>query len=158
MIDVEENSHLPESVDKGVNEAMATYRNDPERADFLLNVACTQLADPLPLYRVLYKFYNRQRRFDLAHDFASRALLEAARQCGLPQEPRNWRPEALAAADPLLASQCLLALKAMSFISLRRGDQAGSVNHLEILLRLDPEDGSGVSVVAALADSLRVAG
>jgi tetratricopeptide (TPR) repeat protein len=149
---------LDPAVDKLVGDAMATYRQDPDRADLLFNVACTQLADPLPLYRVLYKFYNRQRRFDHAHDFAGRALAEAARQSGLPEAPRNWMPEMLAAADPLLASQCLLALKALSFISLRRGDEAGSLAHLETLLRLDPEDGSGVSVVAALAESVREAG
>jgi len=147
-----------EAVDRLVDDAMATYRHDPERADLLFNVACTQLADPLPLYRVLYKFYNRQRRFDHAYEFASRALAEAGRQCGLPQDPLTWSPEALAAAEPLLASQCLLALKALSFITLRRGDDAGSLNHLETLLRLDPEDGSGASVVAALAESVAEAG
>lgn len=154
MIDSEADDYLPEAVAGLVREAMAAYRRDPARGDFMLNYACTQAADPLPLYRVLYKFYNRQRRFDLAYDFAGRALAEAARQCDLPPTPENWTTPALAAADPLLASQCLLALKALAFVSLRRGDAAGSAVHLDILRRLDPEDGSGASVVVALAESL----
>jgi hypothetical protein len=156
MIDAESaDEYLPEAVAGLVRKAMAGYRRDPARADFMLNYACSQTADPLPLYRVLYKFYNRQRRFDLARDFAGRALAEAAGQCGLPAEPGSWTSAALADADPLLASQCLLALKALAFIALRRGDEAGSAVHLDLLRRLDPEDGSGVSVVAALADSLQ---
>lgn len=156
MIDAESAAdHLPGAVAGLVREAMVEYRRDPARADFMLNYACSQTADPLSLYRVLYKFYNRQRRFDLAHDFAGRALAEAARQSGLPPEPGHWTGSALAAADPLLASQCLLALKALAFVALRRGDEAGSAVHLDHLRRLDPEDGSGASVVAALARSLR---
>jgi hypothetical protein len=108
----------------------------------------------LPLLRVVYKFYNRQRRFDLAGTFARRALEAAARQGGLPAEPGAWTREALGAADPDLASQALLALKATAFIALRRGDPASAERPLALLARLDPEDGSGVSVVSALAESL----
>jgi hypothetical protein len=158
MTEAEDCGGLPEPAGARVREAMAEYRSDPERADFMLNYACTQLVDPLPLYRVLYKFYNRQRRFDQAHDFAGRALADAARQCGLPAGHGDWTREALGLADPLLVSHCLLALKALAFISLRRGDEAGSAAHLETLRRLDPDDGSGASVIAALAAAVLEAG
>ncbi len=141
-----------EAVDASLREAMAGYSADPAKADLLLQVACTQAADPLPLYRVLYKFYNRMRRFDVARDYASRALAEAARQGGLAQDPAGWTRAHLAGTDPLIASQALLALKALAFIALRSGDEAGARPCLAKLAALDPEDGSGVSVVQALME------
>ena len=135
-------------------QAMAGYRADPVKGDFLLNYACTQAADPLPLYRVITKFYNRQRRFDQSQDFARRALAEAGRQCGLPDDPQTWRREHLPAWNTLPASQALLALKAMAFIALRREDRTLATRYLAVLTALDAEDGSGASVVSALADSL----
>ncbi len=146
---------LPEAVDGLVRQAMADYRSDPVGSDFLLRYACSQAADPLPLYRVLYKFYNRQRHFEPAGEFARAALDEAARRGDLPADVADWSPEMLDDLEPGLASQVLLALKALAFIGLRGGDEAGAGRHLEILQRLDPADGSGVSVVTALAESLR---
>ena len=113
-----------------------------------------QAADPLPLYRVITKFYNRQRCFEQAQDFARRALAEAGRQCGLPEDPASWRRDHLPAWDTAPASQALLSLKAMAFIALRRDDQALAGRYLAVLTALDPEDGSGASVVSAMADSL----
>lgn len=137
-----------------LQQAMADYRLDPVRGDFLLQFACTQATDPLPLYRVIVKFYNRQRRFDQAQEFAARALAEAGRQCGLPEDPEHWRRALLPAWDTLSASQALLSLKAMAFVALRREDTATAARYLAILTTLDLEDGSGASVVSALADSL----
>ncbi|MDD5365656.1 MAG: hypothetical protein PHR30_09975 [Gallionellaceae bacterium] len=157
MTDEDADDTLPGPVAAVVREAMAKYQGDPERGDFMLEYACSQSVDPLPLYRVLYKFYNRQRRFDRAYDYAGRALAGAADLCNLTGPPEAWARRHLAGADPMLASQVLLALKALSFISLRRGDEAGSERYLTTLSRLDPEDGSGVSVVTALAESVRKA-
>lgn len=138
--------------------AMADYRTDPARADFLLECACAQAADPLPLLRVGYKFYNRQRRFELAEEFAGRALAEAGRRCGLPADPADWRREQLPAWDTPEASQALLALKALAFLALRRETPDRAAGHLAILAALDTNDGSGASVVAALAASMTAAG
>ena len=44
----------------------------------------------------------------------------------------------------------LAALKAYAFIQLRRGNRDDSAAALDVLLRLDPEDCVGGSVVAAL--------
>lgn len=133
---------------------LADYAADPAQGDLLFQIACTQARDPLPLYRTLYKFYNRQRCFDQAMEFAQRALAEAARQARLPAEFSAWTRAQLAEADPQIASQALLALKAMAFITLRSGDESGASSYLEPLRRLDPEDGSGASVVLALAAAL----
>jgi hypothetical protein len=134
--------------------AMAEYRTDPARGDFLIHFAATQAANPLQLQRIAYKFYNRQRRFDLAHDFARRALLEAGRQAGLPAAFESWTLGHLAQADAGLASHALLALKALAFINLRAGNRDAARPYLDLLARLDPEDGSGGSVVAALLASV----
>lgn len=147
---------LPEPIAQLLREAMAAYSTDPVRGDFLLDYACTQAADPLPLYRVLYKFHNRRRQFDHARGFAARALNEAARRAGLRKGPEAWTGVDLAGLDPMLASQILLALKALAFIALRGGKDDDV--YLDALQRLDPEDGSGASVVAALAESVRAMG
>jgi hypothetical protein len=135
-------------------QAMARYKDDPERGDFLIHCACAQAPDPLPLLRIAYKFYNRRRRFDLAHACATRALRETARQAGLPPEFETWNRAHLAGMDAMLASHALLALKALAFIALRGGDEAAARPYLDRLVLLDPEDGSGVSVVAALMASV----
>lgn len=135
-------------------DAMARYREDPARGDLLIHCACAQAADPLPLKRIAYKFYNRQRRFALAGDFARAALREAAARAGLPEDYARWTAPQLAQIDAGLASHVLLALKAMAFIGLRAGDEAAARPCLEQLARLDPADGSGVSVVAAMMASL----
>jgi hypothetical protein len=137
-----------------VRAALADYSADPARADLTLRVACASADDPLPLYRVLYKFYNRQRRFDIARDYATSALDEAARQARLPADQSSWSAELLGHADPMAVSQALLAIKALAFLSLRLGDEAGASEHLARLGRLDPSDGSGASVVQALAAAL----
>ena len=144
----------PDAADALLRQAMAEYGLDPERGDFLMQYACTQAADPLPLYRVIYKFYNRQRRFELAREFAIRALEEAGRQGSLPVDPEEWTLEGLSSIGDDVASHALLALKASSFIAFRQGDAAEGERFLAILSALDPEDGSGVSVVSALADAV----
>lgn len=145
---------MPDMAETLLRRAMAEYPKDPTRNDFLIHFACTQALDPLPLYRVLCKFYNRQRRFDMALEFAHRALREAARQGGLPTSPESWTRKRLAEANPDVASHALLALKALAFLELRQGNDYQADRHLAILRQLDPEDGSGVSVVSALARAM----
>lgn len=135
-------------------QAMARYREDPARCDFLVNCACAQAPDPLPPLRIAYKFYNRQRRFDLARMFAVRALEEVTARAGLPADFAAWRPAHLRRTDDELASQARLGLKALAFLALRDGDEAGARPYLDTLLMLDPEDGSGASVVEALLQSM----
>ncbi|OYY92683.1 MAG: hypothetical protein B7Y41_14865 [Hydrogenophilales bacterium 28-61-23] len=131
-------------------EAMACYREDPTRSDFLIQCACAQAPDPLPLLRIGYKFYNRQRRFDLARGLAARALAEAARRAGMSGDFESWTRAQWAEIAPPLASDALLALKALAFLALRDGHEIAARPYLDSLLRLDPEDGSGASVVEAL--------
>lgn len=137
-----------------LRQAMADYPEDPTQGDFLIRFACTQAANPLPLQRIAYKFYNRQRRFDLARSFAHDALMEAGRRAGLPNTFAAWTRGDLERSDDELASHVRLALKALAFINLRAGDEHAAKPYLTYLTGLDPEDGSGVSVIAALMDSV----
>lgn len=145
---------LPDIILSAVQRGMAKYQTDPAGGEFLFGYALSQTPDPLPLYRVLYKFYNRVRQFDLAADYASHALLEVARQCAWPADWQTWSLQHLEQADPLLASQALLALKARAFIALRNGNEAEARPFLDKLHDLDPQDGSGASVVQSLAEGM----
>jgi hypothetical protein len=127
---------------------MAQYRTDPAGAELLFGIARSQAPASLPLYRALVKFYNRECQFDAAYDMAALGMREAARLDNLPPDWRDWTLDML---DGKTASFALLTLKAMAFLELRRGNTAASVEILDQLRRLDPSDGIGSSVVAALA-------
>jgi hypothetical protein len=127
---------------------MAQHRSDPAGAELLFGIARSQAPASLPLYRALVKFYNRECQFDAAYDMAALGMREAARLGQLPPDWRDWSLDMLAGKE---ASFALLTLKAMAFIELRRGNTTASVEILEQLRRLDPSDGIGSSVIAALA-------
>lgn len=146
---------LPAPLGALLRQAMALYASDPQQAEFMLGYAVTQAPSAAGLHRALYKFYNRQRRFDLARHHAAAALEVAAREAGLPPDWRTWTAGMLRSADPAPASQALLALKALAFIALRGGDAASARAILGLLARLDPADGAGASVVAALAAGMQ---
>ncbi len=82
---------------------------------------------------------------------ATQGMSVAARLANLPSDWQDWTPEMLEDKD---ASFALLSLKAMAFLELRRSNAEASVALLEKLKLLDPSDGIGGSVVAALAESL----
>lgn len=144
----------PDDLPGPVHDALAGYAADPAGADLVLQVACAKATDPLALHRVLYKFYNRQRRFDIAREHAARALAEASRQGRLPPDIDAWNDDRLDRVDAYTASQIRLALKAIAFLSLRLDDVDTARAHLGHLARLDPADGSGASVVEALAAAM----
>jgi hypothetical protein len=105
----------------------------------------------LATYYVLYKHHAGRREFDLAERAASRGLLEAAAQAGLPAD---WRsvpaplPAALKQGSP--GRFWLFTLKALAFIRLRSGrpDEARAL--LQQLDACDPEAAMGRDVIAAL--------
>lgn len=140
--------HLPEEAHALLQRGMDLHRSDPAGAELLFGIARSLAPASLPLYRALVKFYNRACAFDAAYDMAALGMAEAARLGSLPPDWRAWTPDRL---DGPTASFALLTLKAMAFLELRRGNTAASVEILDQLQRLDPSDGTGSSVVAALA-------
>lgn len=132
--------------------AVQARTRDPQEAERLLWEA--QRKDPacLPVYFAMYKFYANAKRFEEAQNAARLALAEAARQAGFSAD---W---AALTDEPLYESEAglfyLFSLKALSFITLRRGSKDEATTLLAHLHRLDPEDRSGGSVIRALAESL----
>jgi hypothetical protein len=139
---------LPAEVHTLLQRGMTLYRSDPSGAELLFGIARSQAPASLPLYRALVKFYNRECQFDAAYDMAALGMREAARLGKLPPDWRDWSLDML---NGKAASFALLTLKAMAFIELRRGNTSASVEILDQLRLLDPSDGIGSSVVAALA-------
>ena len=139
---------LPADVLALLQRGMAQHSSDPAGAELLFGIARSQAPFSLPLYRALVKFYNRECQFDAAYDMAALGMSEAARLGKLPPDWREWTPGMLTGKE---ASFALLTLKAMAFLELRRGNTPASVAILERLQQLDPSDGVGSSVVAALA-------
>lgn len=146
---------LPEALQNLVREGMAKHAQDPAGGEFLFNYAISQAPEALPLYRVLYKFSNRRRRFDIGYDFASRGLAVATRQAGLDPDWQSWTAQTMDGIGFHHRSFLLLTLKAMAFIELRRGNPEQTEVVLQALRRLDPGDGIGASVIAALADGVQ---
>jgi hypothetical protein len=139
---------LPEEALALLQRGMAQYRSDPAGAELLFGIARSQSPASLPLHRALVKFYNRECQFDAAYEMAALGMREAARLGQLPPDWRDWSPDML---NGKTASFALLTLKAMAFIELRRGNTSAAVEILDQLRQLDPSDGIGSSVVAALA-------
>ena len=142
---------MPDEVHALLERGMAQYPSDPAGAELLFGIARALAPASLPLTRALVKFYNRAGAFDAAWDMAELGRREAARIGHLPPDWRDWTPDMLTGPA---ASFALLTLKAMAFLELRRGDTAAALEILNQLERLDPADGTGGSVVAALAAAL----
>lgn len=147
---------LPGALGQLIREAMAVFDSDPVRAEFLFHFALSQAPTELALYRVLYKFHNRKRRFEAAFEYARRGVLEATRQAGLAESVLDWRREQLRGVNAETASHALHALKALGFLSLRLGRPEDARRYLDQLAELDPEDGVGGSVVRALLEGVAV--
>ncbi len=140
---------LPPAIALLLQQGINVHFSDPETAEQRFLAAQALDPEALEPYRCLAKHYNRQRKFTEAARVTKDWLTVAARQGELPEDWRNWQP----ARDRLQDSSyrnALMALKAFSFIHLRQGDTATSAQALEVLQAMDPEDGIGASVVAAL--------
>ncbi|MGO9446189.1 MAG: hypothetical protein ACLPXB_15645 [Thiobacillaceae bacterium] len=142
---------LPRATHALLHRGMALYGTDRAGAAFLFGFAQSRAPASLALYRVLVKFYNRVGQFDAAYEMAEQGLAEAARLGNFPPDWRAWTLELLVGNEACFALQ---TLKAMAFLELRRGNGDSSAGMLERLRLLDPSDGTGSSVVAALAEGI----
>jgi tetratricopeptide (TPR) repeat protein len=131
-----------------LQDGMAAHFTDRERAESLFRQAVTQAPDTPAAHRCLVKHYNRCRQFDKALAAAKEWVSAAARQAALPDDWRQWQQ----APGPALA-----ALKGLAFIHLRSGQPCDAEAAIERVLALDPDDGVGGSVIAALVTEMRLA-
>lgn len=145
---------LPPHINALLQQGVACHRSDPARARALFRHAIEISPSSLPAYRCLLKLQNLQREFDAALATALDGLNEAAHQNRLGSDWRTWTPADVGAgARRTNAQRALLSfLKATAFIELRRDNTEISRRIVAQLQLLDPEDGVGHSVIAALLD------
>jgi len=147
---------LPEFAERRLQEAVSLRISHPDKAEALLLEARERAGHCFPTHFALYKFYANRKELAKAEAAARAALVEAARQGGFTPDwralPATSAGGALYASEPALFY--LFSLKALAFISLRRTKLEQSVEILDVLSVLDPEDRVGASVTRSLLESV----
>ena len=143
---------LPEDINALLQQGVAAYRSDPERADRLFRQALEAAPHELPTYLCLYKIHTYQGHLDEAQAAAEMGLREAARQAGWPPDWRAWQPQV---ALPDGAGRfALYTLKALAFIRLKQDNRPLAMEIIDALRVLDPTGAVGWPVIAALAEGI----
>ena len=126
--------------------------HDWRRAEQILQQARDLMPERLEVPVALYKMYAYSNRFEEALAVIDEVLYQAAEEGGFVADWRQldddntpWRQAAGARRF------YLYSMKATGFVCLRKGDIAGACAVLEKLLRLDPLDQVGGSVVYDMA-------
>lgn len=132
---------LPAAVEHLLQQGVAAHFAHPSLAENAFLTALKLAPDALPAHRCLVKHYNRCREFDKALNAAQGWVAAAARQGRLPENWTLWQSAPSAA---------LSALKGLAFMYLRNGQPAKAEAAITRILALDPDDGVGGSVIAAL--------
>ncbi|WP_418259653.1 hypothetical protein [Haliea sp. E17] len=128
---------------------------DWETAEQILLQAREALPECLEIQVALYKLYAYSNRFEESLALITTVQASAACREGFDADWRMLQPES-AAWYPAEGAvrHYLYALKAMGFVSLRRGDLATANAVLAKLASLDPRDQVGGSVVLEMAERL----
>lgn len=124
----------------------------PNEMESLLWTAQVSAPECLAIYYLLYKFHARMRQYEQAERAASKGMLAAACQAGLPTSWQGVRPGDADFAVPGPARFWLFSLKALAFIRLRAGQVQASREIVAKLRELDPSHGLGSEVIADLLD------
>lgn len=104
----------------------------------------------LPPYYLLYKLLASRGELEQARDVANKALAAAARQASIGADWRAVLPGDADFQTPGAARFWLFTLKALAFISVRRGESDVARSMIAQLRALDPADRIGFGVVEAL--------
>lgn len=139
---------LPPEVDDLLQQGVAAHFATPALAENHFRAALALAPDALPAHRCLVKHYNRCRQFDKALTAAQGWVAAAARQAGLTDNWLLWQTA---------PGSALAALKGLAFIHLRNGQPAKAAAAIKRVLAMDPEDGVGGSVIAALIEETLLA-
>lgn len=143
---------LPDEINALLQQGVAAYRTDRQRADRLFRQALAAAPTELPTYFCLYKIHTYQGNLDEAQAAAESGLKEAARQAGWSLDWREWQPQVVL---PDGAGRfALYTLKALAFIHLRQDKPEEARRILDRLRQLDPTGAVGWPVVAALAEGV----
>lgn len=139
---------LPPEVDRLLQAGVAAHFSQRTQAEHCFLSALLLAPDALPAHRCLVKHYNRCRQFDKAQRAAQAWVAAAARQAKLPDHWQHWQTA---------PGEALAALKGLAFMYLRNDQPAQAEAAIRQVLALDPEDGVGGSVIAALVEETRLA-
>jgi len=139
---------LPPAVDQLLQQGVAAHFSDRAAAERHFLDALALAPDALPAHRCLVKHYNRCRQFDKALAAAQGWVMAAARQADLPDNWLLWNTA---------PGTALSALKGLAFIHLRSGQPARAEAAIRRVLAMDPQDGVGGSVIAALIEETLLA-
>lgn len=127
----------------------------PDEAGAALWTAVLTSPRCLPPYYLLYKFHASRGELVQAHDVARKALAAAASQASLADDWRAVQPGDADFSTPSPARFWLFTLKALAFISVRRGEREAALGYVAKLRVLDPADRLGFGVVEALLGQVR---
>jgi tetratricopeptide (TPR) repeat protein len=146
---------IPSHINACLQKAVAAY-DDSETAEKLLWQAHKLDPNQLEVYVALYKFYFYKNRVDEAEAVVLQSLKQAAE---LGRFDADWKRLTPSSSDWYSTANpqrlYLYALKALSFIKLRRSDVEGAQSILAKLRELDPTDQVGGSVLQDLATAMQ---
>ena len=108
---------------------------------------CNKALPPISRIPNWPKHYNRCRQFDKALSAAQAWVAAAGDQAGLHENWLLWQSA---------PGYALAALKGLAFILLRNGQPAEAEAAIARVLAMDPDDGVGGSVIAALIEETLV--
>jgi hypothetical protein len=144
----------PEFARQLLHQAMSA----PANAAALLWSAQALAPQSLGIYYALYKLHARRREFAAAERAASRGLIEAAHQAGLPEDWRTVTRASLPADLDFhshgVARFWLFTLKALAFIALRSGRPDDARALLAQMSALAPDAQIGDEVIATMLASV----
>lgn len=148
--------NIPKDVNALLQTGVALTNSDKTQAEELFKEARQLDSSCLQTYFALYKFYFHHKRLKDAENEVFKALQEAAKQSGLPQDYRTLsrRPEDWDMYQNEVRLFYLYSLKALAFIKLRTEHKIEAKLILSLLERLDPEDRCGASVIISLSQGL----
>lgn len=145
---------IPEDVNALLQKGVAAYRASKTEAETWFGRALALAPDSLPVYFCLYKIHTYAGELDAALSAAEAGLKQAATQAGWSTNYEEWplAPAVMSADDP--SRFALYTLKALAFISLKRGEATKGRDILRRLAILDPKGYVGWHVIADLAAGL----
>lgn len=150
--------HFGFNLDPQVNDHLqqaAARVSDSERSLQALNAARRRAPDQLEVLQALYKFHFYRGDIQQAEDIVFQSLVKAALQGGFSHDWSVLDADSADWTDPRgPARSFLYSLKALAFIRLRQNDNTEAASILATLLRLDPQDQVGASVIRDLLEGV----
>lgn len=128
--------------------------DDWQRAERLLLQAKELMPGKMEINVALYKMYAYSNRFDDSLELINEVLDEASKQGGFKRDWLELELGSLAQCKPNLVRFYLYSMKATGFVLLRKGMIDAAYDVLKQLLKLDPLDEVGGTVVYDMAERI----